>query len=197
MNVRLSKTLTWYSAVVYQDEFFVNHYDLDLKMMTVSSDHDEQNVAYERLKYWINNILNSAVLISHDNPRLELWQHTGARIMVLPEEPVDQIVGMMLYLKLNAIMENRLVVISTEVRSSVGDDMGYTHHHGENLGALSVDGWWSDPRLIWSENRPKEQDKVVSLDRLPEWKDYRLDWNDEKFSSSNTVVFADFTRNED
>jgi hypothetical protein len=34
----------------------------------------------------------------------------GINVTTLPEEPVDQIIGMMLYYKLNAIMEGRMIV---------------------------------------------------------------------------------------
>jgi len=194
MNVRLSKSLSWCSGVIYQEGFFVNQYEVDLAMVTVSSDTDQQNIAYERMKYWVQNVLDNAVLIAHDSAILPAWQKTNARLLVLPEEPVDQIIGMMLYLKLNAVMENRLVVATTEVRSAVGDHMGYTHNNGENLGALSVDGWWSDSRPIWFDSRPREQDKIVALDRSPEWKDFQLDWNDQEANPSHTVVFADFPK---
>lgn len=196
MNVRLSKSLGWSSGLVYQEGFFINHYDVDLTMMTVSSQSDQQNIAYERLKYWIGHVLDNAVLIAQDHPKVEQWHATGARVMTFPDEPVDQIIGIMLYLKLNAIMENRLVVTATEIRSTVGDEMGYTHSHGENLGPLCLDGWWSDNRPLWADSRPRGQDKIVSLDRFPEWKDFSLDWQDTKPNPSNTVVFADFTKNE-
>jgi hypothetical protein len=69
---------------------------------------------------------------------------------------------------------------------------------GENLGPdLGQDGWWSDPRPIYSMNRSKGTGNVVSLDRPAEWKDFGLGWepNDDKISGN--VVVAQFPRNED
>jgi hypothetical protein len=120
-------------------------------------------------------------------------------VIVLPDEPVDQIMGMMLYLKYNAVMENRMVVTDVEISSVQGDNMGYLHSHGENLSpGLSRDGWWVDAAPTWYDiTVTHTRDKVVSLNSRPEWADHGLAWTDATDKGSNSVVFADFGRNAD
>lgn len=196
MNVRLRKNLVWYSGLVFQENFCVNHYEADIDLMTVTSDHNEQNIAYERMKSWVYQVLNDSILISENDPSLPRFQATGARIIILPEPPVDQILGIMLYLKLNSIMQNRMVVTDVTVKSSQGDDMCYLHSVGESFGENLVnDGWWSDPRPTWTDARPRGKEKVVALDRFPEWKDYGLEWDNGDAKGQN-VVFAKFNKNE-
>jgi hypothetical protein len=199
MNVRLRTILGWNSGLVHGDQFCVNQYQAQIDMITVTADNHEQNIAYERVKHITHHIFEDAIMIAHDHPKLTQYQHTGARVIVLPDEPVDQIMGMMLYLKFNAVMENRMVVTDVEISSVQGDNMGYLHSHGENLSAgLSLDGWWVDAAPTWYDVPVTHtRDKVVSLNSRPEWADHGLAWTDATNKQSNSVVFADFGRDAD
>lgn len=200
MNVRLIKNFQWSSGLVYQDNFSINHYLVELSMLTACNDHGEQNRAYDRLGIFIGEILQDSILISDSSPDLSKWSSTGARTITLPEEPVDQVLGIMLYTKLNAIMEQRIIVTEVKISSRLGDDMVYLHNHNENLGPLEQDGWWNDHRPIWGTSMVRHsKDKVVTMDRYLEWKNYGLDWPteaDESASKDGTIVFADFPKNE-
>ena len=197
MNVRLKKTFGWYSGLVHQETFSVNHCSVEINMLTVSPSNDEQNIAYERMKFFVHSLLDDCILISEQSPLLPQYQKTGARVIVLPDEPVDQVVGMMLYLKLNAIMENRIVVTDVELWSKAGDSVSYLHSVGESLGPLVQSGWWTDPRPVClSPGDKSSQGKIVNLDRIPEWRDHGLEW-DQESESENSVVFAKFGRDED
>lgn len=198
MNARLRKSFGWYSGMVYQGRFMVNHFNCELDLLTVSESASEQNIAYERMKYFMHRIMDDSILIANDDPMLDQFIETGARTIVLPDEPVDQIVAIMLYLKLNAIMENRLVVTQTETWSTQGDQTSYIHVTGENVGPnLGQDGWWVDSRPVWSAQRPREPGKVVNLERMADWKDYDLAWDGDTASQNpDSVVFARFDKNE-
>lgn len=192
MNVRLKKTFSWYSGVVYNGQFLINHYTAQLEMLTATEDPVEQNLAYERMKFWFNEILDGAIFIDEAQGNIKQWKDTGARIMAFPVEPVDQIVGIMLCSKLNAVMEDRIMITDAEIWSRAGDSMSYLHNWKESIGPLAQSGWWQDPRPVWSMTRYNVTDKVVNLGRLPEWKDHDLDWNDDKSSNTDTVVFGRF-----
>lgn len=197
-NARIKKNLEWQSALVFEGEFYINHYTATVNIITVSDDTDQQNIAYERIKLWVNRVLDSSILIDQDDPALKIWQSTGARVIALPEEPVDQIIGIMLYLKLNSIMENRMVISDVEISSTVGDHTGYLHNYNESVGQdLIQPGWWLDSRPLWHlENSRKSRGKVVNLDRIPEWSDYGLEWED-SIDKKDTVVFANFNKDAD
>jgi len=197
-NVRIKKNLEWRSALILEGAFYINHYTVKVDIITVSDDTDEQNIAYERIKLWITHVLDSSILIAQDDPTLKIWQATGARVLALPEDPVDQIIGIMLYLKINSIMENRMVVSDIEISSTVGDHTRYLHHHNESVGQdLNQPGWWLDSRPLWHlEKSRKSRGKVVNLDRIPEWSDYGLEWED-NIDKKDTVVFANFNKDAD
>ena len=196
MNVRLKKTFGLYGAVVYDDQFIVTHYSSEISMLTITPDNREQNIAYERIKLFMNDIMDGAVLISQHSPRLDQYQNIGMRLITLPDEPVDQVVGMMLYLKLNAVMENRMVITDVEIWSRAGDSMSYLHSSGESVGPLAQEGWWVDPRPCYNNSMEKVTGKIVNLTRIPEWHDYDLDWAD-KTNNTDSVVFAKFGKDEE
>lgn len=198
MNVRLKKTFDWYSGVVYLDDFIINHYTAELSMITISDNREEQNIAYDRMKSFVSNVLDSAVFISDDHEKLDAWLNTGSRIIALPDEPVDQIIGIMLYSKLNAVMENRMMISQVEIYSRLGDSMSYLHSYDETPGPdFGQDGWWNDPGPIWYDAKIKNtHGKVVNLNSRPEWKDHGLEWVDAVDPTSHSVVFANFNRDE-
>lgn len=197
MNVRLKKRFNFYAGLVHDERFFVNHYELDLSMFTATNDHIEQNISYDRLRTWMHEILDDSILIGHSSPVLNTWQSTNSRLIVLPEEPVDQVIGIMLYSKLNAIMEDRMIITDVEISSTQGDRMRYLHSQNENIGAgFQQTGWWSDPSPSWYDVKSKNKEKVVNLSGRPEWKDYGLDWAEDSPADAS-VVFAKFNRDDD
>ena len=197
MNVRLKKIFEFHAGLVYENRLSINQYQLTLDLLTVSTDRFEQNVAYERMKYWIHEVMDQSILIGQNSDMLDVVDQLHDRVIVLPTEPVDQITGIMLYLKLNSIMESRLVVTDVEICSLQGDYTTFLHSVGENLGPdLAQDGWWTDARPIWSMQKTQGRGKVVSLDRAPDWKDYDLDWTKTEDDKKDSVVFANFKKDE-
>jgi hypothetical protein len=184
------------AGIVFNDEYFINEYTVALDMLTVSDDPSEQNTAYERIKHWIYHILTNAVMISEHSKLVDAYRATGQRVMIFPDDPMDQLVGIMLYLKLNSIAENRLVVVAVEIASNQGDDVTYIHQSGENLGPMIRDDWWLDARPTWSYNKNDSAGKIVSLDRTFEWKDFDLAWDDCNGSVDSSVVFANFRKDD-
>jgi hypothetical protein len=115
----------------------------------------------------------------------------------ISEEPVDQIVGMMLYYKLNAIMEGRMTVTRLDLSSILGDSVWYQHDEDDAWGPFREDGWWHEPTVQHdSILESVTADNVVRV--IPNaWHELGLIWPEEETEpTANTVVFANFTKNE-
>jgi len=195
MNVRLKKNFTFSTGIVFNDEYMINDYTLTADIITVSDDQEYHNISYERMKYWIARVLHGSVLINQDNELISAYRATGQRVLTFPGDPVDQLVGIMLYLKLNSVCENHMVISDIKLSSDLGDRMIYLHSAGENIGPMADEGWWLDPRPVWTLNK-SSSGKIVALDRAPEWKDFDLDWNEHSKEMQDTVVFADFKKHD-
>lgn len=197
MNVRLQYDLEFLAGIYYDDRLQMNSYSVSLSLVTKSTDAANTNIAMDRLKYFVHGVLDSTVFINQSNmERAEMMNILGVNITTLPEEPVDQIIGMMLYYKLNAIMEGRMVVSQLDISSELGDNVWYMHDEEDNSGPFRADGWWhkasTQHETIESEAIPANIVKVMSTG----WHEMGLDWPEEKQPTGNTVVFANFSKDE-
>ena len=199
MSVRLIKTYHWSSGVVWDGVFMINSYEAQLEMLAETPDPELQNLAYNRMNYWIYSVMQDSTLIGQANEAIPAYQATGQRLIVMPDEPVDQLVGMMLYSKLNAIMEHHILITKLTIGSRLGDDMFYVHDQDENLGMFSEAGWWQDPRPRWSDAKSRRtKNNVISINRAPEWKELDLDWHPvQDHDQESGVLFASFRKDED
>jgi hypothetical protein len=198
MNVRLQYDTGLLAGIYFEDSLQINSYSVNISFTTQTTDTRAINVAMERLKYFLHGELSNTVFINQAHKeQAEMFYTLGVNITTLPEEPVDQIVGMMLYCKLNAVMENRIVVTSLDISSVLGDDIWYRHDDDDSLGPVGQDGWWHKPSL---------QHDNIDLDDTPEnvvrvqnegWHELDLAWPEEQTQkTNNTVIYPDFKRNE-
>jgi len=198
MNVRLQYDLDFLAGVYYEDQLQMNRYTVSLNLLTKSKDSASTNIAMDRAKAFVHGALESTVFINQANvERAEFMQMIGINVTTLPEEPVDQIVGMMLYYKLNAIMEDRMTVTGLDIASSLGDNVWYQHDEDDLSGPFAEDGWWYRASMqhesIERDPEPGNIVKVMSTG----WYELDLEWPENTATvSDNTVVYANFPRNE-
>jgi len=201
MNVRLKYDLPFTAGIYHNGSFYMNNYALRVLMATVSEDPNDQTTAFERLKYFICTCMESTIFINADETeQCNRYVQAGLRITPMPGEPVDQLIGIMLYHKLNAVMENRMVVFETELSSALGEYMVYLHSEEENTVGYVQPEWWTTADLIHSNFVLDNSDNVVSIPQATEWRDLDLAWTDDldddpdEDNSGNVVVFADFKK---
>lgn len=197
MNVRLQYDLEFLGGIYYQDLLQLNQYHVSLSLTTQTKNPADTNIAMDRLKCFVLGELESTVFINQSlQERGELMSMMGINITTLPEEPVDQIIGIMLFHKLNAIMEGRMTVDSLDISSSLGDSVWYQHDNEDAPGPFAQTGWWHDPGPSHSSLPAADVDNVVKITDN-QWREYGLEWPEETAEhSGNTVVFANFPRNE-
>jgi hypothetical protein len=197
MNVRLQYDLKFLAGVYYDDRLQINSYDVSMNLLTKTKDAASTNIAMERLKAFVFDTLNSTVFINQTNmERAEFLQMMGANVTTLPEEPVDQIVGMMLYYKLNAVMEDRMVITALDIASELGDGVWYQHDEDDSAGPFAKDGWWHQSSIQHDTIEPEQPaDNVVKVISTG-WYEMGLDWPENTEPVTNTVVYANFPKNE-
>ena len=198
MNVRLIKTWQWQSGLVYDDTFYINSYSVATHMHTTTMHDHDHDVAYGRMEHWFQEVMQDSVMISADCAVARAYAATGQRLLVFPDQPVDQLVGIMLCVKLNSITEGRLIITDVDLSSVHGADMLYQHNHAEAQGALSAAGWWRDAGPTWHDRTvPTRAAKVVKLRGVADWHSLDLDWQPCKRSTDSAIVFGDFDRDAD
>jgi hypothetical protein len=197
MNVRLQYDTDFLGGVYYDERLQLGSYSISLSMVTKTVDPVETNVAMDRLKFFIGEIIAGTVFINQEHTeQAETLSWCGANVTTLPEEPVDQIIGMMLYYKLNAIMEGRIEITQLDISSTLGEGVWYLHDEDDNAGPFSTKGWWDDSSTqhdtIEVEPVVDNVVKVISAG----WHEADLDWPEQPSTTGNTVVFGKFPKNE-
>ena len=200
MNVRLQYDLDFLAGIYYDDRLQLNSYSISMSLLTKTTDALNTNIAMDRLKMFMHGELANTVFINQTaKERAEMLQIMGVNVTTLPEEPVDQIVGMMLYYKLNAIMEGRMTVTQLDLMSALGDSVWYQHDADEDApGPFRAEGWWHESTVQHNTVDVEDVgDNVVKV--VPNaWIEYGLTWPEDTVEpTANTVVFANFSKNED
>jgi hypothetical protein len=127
------------------------------------------------------------------------YAQAGLDITPMPGAPVDQLIGIMLYHKLNAVMENRMIVFETEISSAIGEYMTYLHSEDENAVGYVQPEWWTAADLTHSDFSTDNSEKVLTIHQISPWRELELAWTDDTVSdeTGNIVVFADFKKLDD
>ena len=202
MNVRLQYPTTFTAGIFYAGEMRMNNYRVNLHLTTGVATGDEHNIALDRIKYFLHNQITSSVFVNRENlSSCQSLTSAGIRITTVPEEPVDQVIGIMLYCKLNAIMEQRMVITEIELASELGDSIVYMHNDLENMGPIEDSGWWHDPEPTLVDSAVIDVDNIVPLNFNTSWKELGLAWDTEDVVNrpdevDNKVVFADFSKDD-
>lgn len=199
MNVRLQYTIHFNAGVHYGGHLIMNSYRLTVYMITNVRESELTTTAFERLKYFITEEIDSTVFInSEEQEACRLYTAAGVKITTLPKDPVDQIVGVMLFHKLNAIMEDRIGIIETELSSHLGDNMSYLHSENENTEDIEIPKWWTSPDLTHVELEFQDGNHVFSLapGNYSTWTELGLAWPSEEPAETGNIVFAEFGKDE-
>lgn len=189
------------AGVYYQDQLRMNDYNLVVWMITNTDNPENHDIAFARLKHFVYSQLDSSIIINQNNmEQAQRFQQAGIRVTTMPGEPVDQIIGIMLFHKLNAIMEDRMLVLETEISSNLGDNMTYLHAENENAESFVMPVWWTAADTSQNSLIPVDTDKVFAIHQLNHavWNELDLAWPEQVQHppSGNTIVLADFLRDE-
>lgn len=197
MNVRLQYELEFMAGIYYEGRLQLNQYSASLQLLTQTTDTLRTNIAMERLKAFVHSELCDTVFVGpEDRDKAEMLSVLGMNVTTLPDQPVDQIIGVMLYCKLNAIMEDQMLITKLDIQSYLGDSVWYQHDEDDAIGPFREDGWWHRPTCQHNDIESEiDSNKVVRV-ATTGWTEYRLDWPEAQETTGNTVVFANFQRNE-
>ena len=198
MNVRLQYDLDFLAGIYYDDRLQLNSYSVSMSLLTKTMDAVNTNTAMNRLKAFMHGELANTVFVNQDaKERAEMLHIMGINVTTLPEEPVDQIIGMMLYYKLNAIMEGRMSVTRLDLSSILGDSVWYQHDEEDMAGPFAGDGWWHQSNLQHGGVEPEPvSDNVVKVTATG-WHEMNLDWPENTPTATRAkILYANFPRNE-
>ena len=155
----------------------------------------EQNVAMERIKYFLNDCLENSIFVQDTEHKIiEKYSSCGFKVCTVPEEPYDQIVTILLLTKLNSITEGRLVITDITLGSRISDQVKFSCDIESPRGPLEMPGWWTDSGTSIADpiKTSTRKDKIVKIFKLPtvDWAEYNLSWKEKGNIVKSEIVFT-------
>lgn len=175
MNIQIEKDFTFLTAIHFEQKFMVNLYELSAKMEVLTENVREQNIAIERMTHFLTATIEDVIFV-HDAEKEAIQNYTnaGMKVCIIPEEPYDQIIGMILLNKCNAIMENRIVVNEIIFGSKLSNLIKFNINGEMSKLEYPNDSWYNKSFASITDKGKKE--KIVTLFDKNNWSELGLTW---------------------
>lgn len=181
MPARIEKEFLFDTAVHFENNFLINNFYLYLHMTVNTDSGHEQNVAIERVNYFLSNIVEHSIFISEkDKDSISKYEKAGINILTLPDEPYDQIIACILMCKLNAIMEDKIQVDQIILGSKLTAGIKFNIYFEEAEQYSSTQNWWNESTTNTQIKTKSKKEKVVKLFEQDDWKELGLIWKEKK-----------------
>jgi hypothetical protein len=180
MNTRIERDFCFQTGLHFEDTFHIGVYDITLSMLVETESIKEQNIAMDRIIYFLREVIQNSVLVHSSNQDvIEKYQSVDLKVCELPDEPYDQILAMILLLKLNSIAEERVKITDLVIGSSLSDGVRFNIVSEVAESAFSGKYWWNSP-CVAMNSRDFEignHTKVIKL-FTDDWVNLGLSWRD-------------------
>ena len=198
MNIKLRYAIGFPAAVWFDQELLIVNYSLTINFLTQTMDPTEQNIALDRIKHFVSNEMHSTVFVNQaDEEQAEAFYSLGLNVTTLPQEPVDQIVGIALYYKLNAIMQGRMKITELVFCSDAGDNVEYFHTENDAVDIFPAQGWWASAGLDHCDLTLDDDEQPEELSVDEQWQEHELGWVQASAEPDlSQIVFANFEQSQ-
>ena len=190
MSVKLEKTFSFQAGVHFQDKFLMNLYDFTLSMEVLTNCIREQNIAMERIKYFLFDCLENSIFVNEKEKKaIDNYSTAGIKVCTLPDEPYDQIIATVLLLKLKAITEGKLLITDIYLVSKLSDDVKFWLEIDDIDSEYTNEGWWNkSSTCITDSPKSNKKDKILKLFNNNEWNDVGLHWKTKPVSAEVAFI---------
>jgi hypothetical protein len=189
----LTWTTGWESVLCYDDTLLPNQYTLTVDFNITTDNGDEQNIAFDRIKYLVDSVLQDAIFCSIDDEKTGYFQSNfKQKIVTFPVPPQDLAVASVLFAKIRSIVDGRLDIEAVKIQSSQGDNVSinFTEEFAEDgtmldshelIKAAGKTPWWyrddcGTADFVSFNEASKELTFVVDVTG---WEDTGLTWPSE------------------
>lgn len=177
---KIQKNFTFQAAIHFEDRFMVNLYEMDAKFEIYTEDTREQNIAIERVTHFLGSVIEDCLFISiEQKDAINKYHAAGIKVCTIPEDPYDQIIGLILLNKCNAIMEGKIVMTEILIGSKLSNLIKFELYHEVATAEFDGKHWYNDGSLVMADKFNKK-DKIVNLfdHKCDSWEDLGLTWEE-------------------
>jgi hypothetical protein len=146
MNVEFTWETEFDATIVLDSEILPNKYHIIIGMVTNTSDQTDQVQAFEKIKFFLKEWLQHSCFTEHDTPASNiLIEHFDQKIVQLPVQASDLIIGAALFSKLHAIADNYLIIDFVQIQSDLGSNVMYSIDGEDTFAELNNPSWTTTP----------------------------------------------------
>jgi hypothetical protein len=146
MNVEFTWETEFDATIVLDSEILPNKYHIIIGMVTNTSDQTDQVQAFEKIKFFLKEWLQHSCFSEHDTPASNiLIEHFDQKIVQLPVQASDLIIGAALFSKLHAIADNYLIIDFVQIQSDLGSNVMYSIDGEDTFAELNNPSWTTTP----------------------------------------------------
>lgn len=191
----INTNFTFQTGMYFEHDILFNLYDISVTMLVETESIREQNIALTRMRYFLTESLEHSIMIHEsETDMINKLTLCGIKVCTLPEQPYDQILGIMLMTKFNAITEGRLLITDMEIGSRLGDNVSFIQSIEDPIGPFEIPGWWNESNTkISSVTSSDKKEKIVRLMKNhSEWDALDLAWKEKvkRQSKSAEILFT-------
>ena len=85
MSARINRSFEFQAGVRFDDDFYMNQYDISVDFIVDSESIREQNIALERIKYFLSECLENCIFIQDtETVAIEKYIEANLKVCVLP-----------------------------------------------------------------------------------------------------------------
>jgi hypothetical protein len=185
MNVRLKNEFYIKAAIFLDDEFLINNYTVICNFITITDNEQDHITCLNRINFLFDELDNVCFINQDNQKKVKNLKNCMIKVVELPQLPVDQIIGLVIFYKLNAICEQRMACTDLDIASDLGGNMHYLHSDYEETSAIPLDGWWNDAGPNLSHNDRHNNEKIVKFSKQHTWQQYDLNWISEETQTAS------------
>jgi len=181
---------SWDSTILYEDQLLPNTYNISVDFNVLTDDGEDQNISMDRLKYFIDTILQDGVFCKIDDSRASIFVDIfKQRLVTFVLQPQDLVVASTLFSKFTKIVEGKLEIECIRLSSSQGDGVtvnfdeefaeeGTMLKDHELLKATDISAWWFRGDCGTADYFKLSEDGALTfITDITDWDDAGLSWN--------------------
>ena len=162
MIARIERDFSFSTAVHFDNSFYINYYHITLSMLVKDNSIAHQNIALERIIHFLSSVIQNCIFVNElEKKIIKKYEEAGINVCSLPEDPYDQIISMVLLLKLNKIVEGKLEITDMVLGSDLSDSVRFCTVQEVAENVLGNVSWWND--ASFSIKKRPEDAKIVKL----------------------------------
>ena len=163
------------STILLHDSVVPNTYTVRIKFNSNTDNINNQNRAFDRIKYFFQSMMHNGMIMNYKNINAGTLSQFADKIIMIPEEPFDQIMVAIIHSKLTNIVEGNIQITQVKLDSYQGDDVVYT---SETFGMtkLFIEGDFGEVQW-WQHAKPITYNPQDADFKMPTWKDINLQFD--------------------